>query len=342
VSLLPEFILQAVLVRGIRALRNDSRLIDQLFRNLDQKSLAGVRAFIKEQLIDLGLNYPRDQLKVPAIIILLRNSAESSAFLGDSMGVETPDLLSYDGDVEDEILGSTASVTSMSGQGLLTFGPYTAAGGTANTLRITRREWEIDKFRGRNLLLNIVAGTGLGQSRGISANSQDTIMVSTAWSTIPDATSVFEVRATADETVGEPSKAYDRRNPVFVERRGHFDTVSYQIQMIGANPEQAIYMTAMVKAIFVIMRTYLERQGIINLKMTVTDFVPRTEYQPDFAYMRAMTVEFVTPFDVFEELSTVQQIQTAIEAEPANSDDYTPVVIENTINVGPPATTVGP
>jgi hypothetical protein len=76
--------------------------------------------------------------------------------------------------------------------------------------------------------------------------------------------------------------------------------------------------------------------------MTVTDFVPRTEYQPDFAYMRAMTVEFVTPFDVFEELSTVQQIQTAIEAEPANSDDYTPVVIENTINVGPPATTVGP
>jgi hypothetical protein len=341
VSRIPEFILHAVLVRGIRTLRNDSRFIDQLFRNLDQKALAQIRKFVLEQIIDLCINYPRGTLKVPAIIILLKGESEAQAFLADSMGVSTPDQLSYDGDVEGEILGGTASISDMNGQGLLEFGPYTALSGTSNTLKIAAKEWAIDKFVGRGLRVNLVAGTGIGQSRGIVANSVNTLMVDIPWTVVPDDTTIFEIRAPASEIIGEPSKIYDRRGKTFIEQRGQYEAKNYQIQVIGGNPEQTIYLATIVKAIFTLMRTFLESQGIINLKMSATDFVPKTDYQPDFAYMRAITVEFLSPFEIFEELGGVaDQIRIAIEVDNENPDNI--VVSDQTITVGLPDTSVGP
>jgi len=336
-SILADFILQTSIVRGIRTLRSDSRFIDQLFRSVDQRSLSQIRTFLKEQPIDLCLNYPRAPLKVPAIVILLKSEVENQAYLGSSMGTGTPDEFSYDGDIADELIGGAASASTMTGEGKLVFGPFRAASGTANTLKITSKQWDTDQFRGRNLSVRIVSGLGVGQIRGISANGENVLLVASNWSTIPDNTSVFEIREDLPEVLGEPSKLYDRRNPNLVlERRGSMYAANYQIQVIGDNQEQTIYLTIILKAIFELSRTFLEGQGIINLKMSATDFLPRTEYQPDFAYMRALNLEFLSPFDIFEQLGPLAtSIQASFEAP-----DGSIITDSQEINVGLPTPSV--
>lgn len=314
-SLQPEFIIQSVIVKGITAFRRDTRFIDQLFRNLDQVSLEQVRSFVRDQGFDININYPRDTPKLPAIIILLKSENESNAYLGDSQGIGLPDEFSYDGDVANEILGGTASISNISGIGTIVFGPYRAAGGTANTLTITTREWNNSEFVGRNLTLRLVAGTGAGQIRDIVANGVTSIMISPNWSTIPDTTTIFEIRNPSSELLGEPAKLYDRRNQaLFVEKRGSLYNDNYQVHILGENPEQTVYLTTIIKAIFTVMRLYMENQGIINLKLSATDFINKPEYQPDFAYTRALNLEFLHSFDIFEDLGPLAtELSIAIE-----------------------------
>ncbi len=308
------------IARGIRTLRRDSRLLDQLFRNLDQRSAAEMRTFIKEQSIDSCLNYPREALKIPAIIILLKAEEENTAYLGDSKGTGlAPEPFEYDGAISEppiEVLGGTASVSTMSGLGKLVFAAYKAMSGTNNTLKIGSEQWPTSKFVGHTIRL--IAGTGAGQDREISANSDDTVMVTPNWVTVPDDTTIFDIRKSEpDEVVGEPSSLYDTHQSTVYERKGSLYGLSYQIQVIGPNPELTIYLAAILKAIFTLSRQFLEQQGIINMKLSATDFVPRTEYQPDFAYMRAIGVDFFHPFDIFEELGGLAQtLQIGIETNP--------------------------
>lgn len=317
-SLLPEFILQTTIVRGIQAFRKDHRFIDQLFRNLDQNSIQQMRTFLDTQAIDLAINYPRSTLKVPAIVILLKSETESQAYLGDSMGLSQPEEFSYDGGIDDQLLGGVASVTSLSGEGQAVFGPITALNGTNNTIKIDHSGFDIDQFVGHNYTLRIVGGKGQGQIRKITANSVDTVMITPNWLTIPDNTSIFEVRSDPDEVLGEPSKLYDKRNGSrFIERRGSLYNVNYQVQVIGSNSESTIFLYAILKAIFTLSRTFMEKHGIINLKMSGTDFLPRAEYAPDFAYMRALNMDFLIPFDVFEDIDPmVNAINLVLEAVP--------------------------
>lgn len=336
-SITPEYILQTTLVRGIYSLRSDRRYVDQLFRNLGQKDVQQIRNFIREA-IDICINYPREDLKVPAIVILLKSENESQAFLGNTLGLETPDDFAYDGEIEGELLGGVASVGPIGGQGKLVFGPYRADSGTANTLKTVSKNWSSGQFNVQNLQVSIVAGLGEGQIRTITANSQNTIMVSPNWQVIPDNTSVFEVREIGPEVIGEPSKLYDRRQNKFIERKGFINACNYQIQVIGSNPEQTIYLAIMVKAIFLLAADFLERQGLMNFKMSATDFVPRAEYQPTLSYMRAINVEFMSHFDIYQDLGTLAtQLQTYLECGEDPNED---VISDTTTDLGKPVVEV--
>lgn len=314
-SLLPEFIFRAVLVRGIRTIRQDAKLLDQLFRNVDKESASEMRRFFREQAVYLDINYPRETLKLPAIVILLRAESEAQAYLGDSMGYGSlPDEMSYDALDEEGVLGTAASVSTLSGEGPIVYGPFTALSGTANTLRIGENAWPIDQYRVGSHTVHIVGGKGIGQQRGIIANGRDVLMVKPTWSSIPDDTSVFIIRGAASEVIGEPRALYQRENEQQVERLGSLYGLNYQLQVIGPNPEFTIYLAAVVKSILTLARQFLESQGIINFKLSATDFVPRAEYQPEYSYMRALNIEFQYPFDVFAELEAVTSIRVAIES----------------------------
>lgn len=295
--------------------RTDRRFIDQLFRNLKQSDQEKIRQFIQKHGIDISFNYPRNELKVPAIVILLKNETENQAWLGDSMGLGQPEIFSYDGGIAEEVLAGTSSAEPLDRDTIVIYGPKIASGGTANTIEIDDSEWFPDQFVNKEIRL--VAGTGMGQVRDITANDNSSITVDIGWATIPGNDTIFEVRELGTEVVGEPSKLYDRRNETdFIERRGGYYNASYQIQIIGNSAETTIFLYIIVKAIFTLSRIFLEGQGILNMKIGGTDFLPRTEYQPDFAYMRALNLEFITSFDIFEDIDPlVNQINIVLEGQ---------------------------
>jgi hypothetical protein len=328
-SIVPEFILQSAITRGIKTMRADSRYVDQLFRTLSQGHLAQLRQFIKEQAIDLCINYPRDTLKVPAIVILLKAEDESQAFLGDEMGNvshnDLPDGFSYDG-AYPTVLGSggVASVSKLTGgPGPVIFGPTAVVSSTNNTVKVVGEDiWDVDQLIAANqvCIVRIVKGTGAGQIRNVIANTGNVLMVSPNWVTNPDNTSVLVVTGGDSDVNGEPSSLYDRQSNTVLDRVGGIYGAQYQIQVIGPSPELTIYLSMILKSIFTILRQYLEAQGIINLKMSATDFLPRAEYAPDFAYMRAVNLSFLYHFDVWQDITPQLATSFVLSVENAIDD----------------------
>lgn len=306
-SLVAEHILQGVITRGLVVMRQDSRFLDQLFRNLDRESQDQIRDFIRTRPIDVCLNYPRSDLKLPAIVILLRSETEAQPFLGDSMGAELPDDFTFDGALGTQIIGGRASsAAARSAEDKRTFGPYFATSGTANTIEIADPVFVTNEFAKAGMTVRIVGGTGVGQIRAIASNDRETITVTPGWLTVPDDTSVFEVRELGAEVVGgEPARLYDRRDAtLWLERRGALYRLAYQIQVIApASAALAVYLAIVVKAILTLARATLEKQGCLAMTIGMTDLTPRPEYVPDFAYMRSLNVEFLHPFDVYEEMA---------------------------------------
>lgn len=315
-ALVPEHILQGVIVRGINAMRKDARLVDQLFRNVDAEGQRQMRELFKTGVpFDLCLNYPREVLKLPGIVILLRSQDEGQAWLGDSMGAELPEAFTYEGGIEGEILGGVASASAIGGEAKLAYGPTYVLSGTLSTVTVGRplsQDW-----RGRDMTCRIVAGTGTGQIRKITSNTPTVISVQPNWRTPPDSTSVIEVRGGSAEYIGgNPHKMYDRWDTnLWVENRGVYDAMQYQIIIASPNPSMTIYLTMILRAILFLSRNLLEQQGIINLKVSSTDLVPRAEYLPDVSYTRSLNVSFMSPFNIFQEIGDVgRELQVALEA----------------------------
>lgn len=322
-ALVPEHILQGVIVRGINALRKDARLVDQLFRNVDAEGQRQMRELFRTGVpFDLCLNYPREVLKLPGIVILLRAQDEAQAFLADSMGAEMPEAFSYEGGIEGEILGGVASATTIGGDAPLLYGPAYIASATSTTVSFNRplsQDW-----RGRNATCRIVAGTGAGQIRTIASNTPTTITVTPAWRTTPDATSVIEVRGVPGEYIGgQPHHMYNKWDPnLWIENRGVYDAMQYQIIIASPNPSMTIYLSMILRAILFLSRDLLEKQGIINLKVASTDLVPRAEYLPDVSYTRALNVSFMSPFNVYQEIGDVgRELQIALESPELSPGD---------------------
>jgi len=301
-SLIPEVIFQTAIVRGIQKMKSDSRFIDQLFKNLSEGDREQMREFIRSKQIDLSMNFPRSPLSLPAIVILLRNENESTAFLGDSMGIQTAREFQYEGSIEDELLGGVASTSTTSGLGELVAGPQRVVSSTNNVLTVSSNSFYANQLVASDpYLVHIVDGVGKGQIRTIVGNGASNIMVSPNWTIIPDSTSVFEVRKPAVEVVGSAPALYNSRDPMTInERKGSLYTTKYQIQVMSYSQEGTIYLYSILKAIFTLSRLFMEQQGVINFKMSGTDFTNRPEYLPDQSYMRVMNIEFEHPFDIYE------------------------------------------
>lgn len=72
----------------------------------------------------------------------------------------------------------------------------TATAGGASTLTNTPKAWTVNQWT--NYEIRITAGTGIGQYRTIASNTSNVLTVSVAWTTIPDATSQYEIQSNSD------------------------------------------------------------------------------------------------------------------------------------------------
>jgi hypothetical protein len=85
---------------------------------------------------------------------------------------------------------------SWQGSGYVSFATGTATAGAASTITNSGKAWATNQWA--NYQIRITAGTGVGQIRTIASNTGTVITVGTAWTTQPDATSVYSIEGNDD------------------------------------------------------------------------------------------------------------------------------------------------
>lgn len=297
-------------------MREDPRILDTIFCNLHQDQLAAAKQFILETPIDFSINYPRKEPTLPLVALVLKGEGEAQAFLGDVMGDRTrlsvpePEL-SYD-----TLGGHGASTSGSSGLAVKVAGPI-GVQSQPSTHSIIFDEGEDITELVENLLdfptgclkLYVVEGAGAGGVYDIFQLEADGLKIIGSFDPALDNTSVVDIRKPDDPelAVGEPSRVYAYDGSYL--RKGVNYEVNYNLHVLAGKQEQVLYLYATIKALLLSQRVFLESQGVINLKVSGSDFAPRTEFLPDEVYQRMMTLQFVTPFEFLEELVTYKSIQ---------------------------------
>lgn len=108
----------------------------------------------------------------------------------------------------------------------------TATAGAATTLTNSNRSWTTNIHARR--LIHIVSGTGAGQYRFVSSNTATAITVNAAWTTNPDATSIYEISGVFADLA---SAATNTTNATITVGTGTPWTVNqwanYQVRIVG-------------------------------------------------------------------------------------------------------------
>jgi hypothetical protein len=325
-SVLPEIIIQRAIINGMQAIRRDPKIINMLFKNLPVPQQEAIKSYFLTKTIDLSVNYPRTEIKVPAIIMLLKMESESNEFLGDVMGTP-PNYDMPDQDMAIDTLGG-ASISDMGGTPRLVAGPlrvesqYPAnnllPGSPENTyIKFVTEDQEIinEIFSERTtwpcLNLHVVAGAGAGQIKKINSISSDQLDIVGRFEVNCTNTSVVEIRYAKDPpeaAYGQPVRAYELGNIGQLRVGANYEG-QYQLEILAGNQEEVIYLYTVLKAILFVQREFLEGQGIMALKVSGTDLAPRSELLPDEIFTRSMTLQFTYPFNLIVERDVAKQIQ---------------------------------
>jgi hypothetical protein len=354
VSLIPEYILQQVLVRGFRVFRENEDLIRALFRNLESRDLEDVVRFFQKSAIDICINYPDKDVVIPMIVILMGNETESDPSLGDYQhGAKDYRNLGQAPFPREELLGdqtilgagSVGNVGGPSGSGKILMDPVTALGGTATTITApSSTTLLIDPYEEPTVYARILEGTGVGQQRTVASITPSLsggpviVEIGTAWDTVPDNTSVFMLISPADPNgyTGEPAKLYVPSDNI--EGLGQVYEARYRLDMLAYPQELTMYLYSMAKAIFTVARGTFEKHGMLSLSMGGTDLGPMPEFYPQNAFRRSMNVTFKYAFDVITEISqaVANELQIHLSTRHPNvedPDDVERVVITTTLNL---------
>lgn len=319
-AVLPEVVLHRVFIAGFRSIRKDTRLLETIFRNLDQQSLAQVKNFILTNSIDFGINYPREKPKLPGIYMLLRGENEAQAFLGN-MGGAAPNY-----DVPDEeftyFLGGNGDPETLGGEQSLILGNL-----KVNYSANSKVYFQASSEEALNELIAsdkvpqpvavVVSGTGKGQSFPVLSISTNSIDIDGTYDPQLDTTSVINLRRLNPDpqTVGEPSKLY-RGGSTNIYRTSVNYSTQYQLMILAGSQEQVLYLYSIVKAILLSQTAFLEQEGILGLQISGSDFAPRSEYLPNDIFQRVMNLQFTYPFDFLEESGTAfSRIDVAIQCD---------------------------
>lgn len=317
-AVIPELIIQKALVGGLQAIKADPRLLDVLFQNMSQEMLQDMKDYIDSKSIDFSVNYPKkQQLNVPAIVLILRNEGEAETFLGDMMGI-SDDFGVPDQDLMiDTIPNHGGSVSDLGGLGTPLVQGLTVDTSEGSLVIIEDASLEefqevyLEIVQGACHELRVVSGTGTGQVHTIISASNNSLDTDTDFTVNLDSTSVIDIRRVGEvHTEGEPSRVYDSSKTY--ERIGvHYDT-QYQLQIIAGHQDEVIYLYSIVKALLLSQRPFLEGQGLMVFKLSGSDFAPRGEYLPSDVFMRVLNIQFTYPFSFLRELDVASTLEVCL------------------------------
>ncbi len=319
--MLPEYALQKAIVSGIHTLREDERALDLLFGRLGRSNVQAIKDFLRNTPIEFSINYPRTDLKAPALILLLKNESEQNAFLGDIMGSPNDNHFpDHEFSYEEDDLGVLPSAGGVAGPppaitGAIRVVPETTTSSRMYVTEATQPELEgVFSRKGvESVLLDVVRGTGSGHSYQVQRMSKEYVDIFGTFDVQLDSTSVVVLRDSTNSpaTDGEPHEAYSASDRGLL-RKGAQYQVQYQLLILGSRQEEVLYLYNLIKAVFFLSRVYLEGQGIHNLQVSGTDFAPKSEYLPDIVYSRAMQLSFISPFYVYADQDVVDSLSLCI------------------------------
>jgi hypothetical protein len=311
-SLVPEKIIQQVLIKGFQAFNDNNKLIDVLFHNLLQEERELIKEYVNELQIDISINYPNRHLGYPACVILLKSESETEAVLGELFqnykSVEQTEPRPY---MIDELLGDATeigpgTVGPVWGKGEVVLEPTTVVGAGDAYVDISTDETSfLDPFD-NTIYLEVLEGTGAGQRIEITSidprNSSLPVRIEVAsnFDTVLDTTSIVQISNVNDPvgSTGDAAKVYETTERI--ERLGSIYTTTYNLVLQAPDQDEVLWLYTMVKAMMVINREYMIKQGFMNLKMAGSDFMPRSEEQPSLVYQRAMVLDFQYSFDIYD------------------------------------------
>lgn len=318
-SIVPELLLQRAIINGFSAIRKDPKIINMLFKNLPLAQQEAVKDFILNKTIDFSVNFPKGDIKVPAIVMLLKSENESQEFLGDMMGTP-PNYDMPDQDMElDTLGGSGASISNAGGLPALVLGSLEVAE-MSTTHSITFADTSAEaiqevfsvKSNWSPMNLHVVEGAGKGKVYPISLITSSQLDIEGTFELDLDSSSVVDIRytETPEAAYGEPVRAYEE-NISQVRVGANYDS-QYQLDILAGNQEEVIYLYTVLKAILFAQRKFLEAQGIMSCKISGSDLAPRSELLPDEFFTRSMTVQFTYPFSFIMEQDVARQINIVL------------------------------
>lgn len=310
--IIPEYLFQYVFAKGIEAIRADTRIMDALFKNLPQTNKEEYKNFIVKTHIDFCINYPRSQLKVPAVVLLLKSEAESQTFLGDNMGT-APTQGVPDEDLAFSLLGGgVGSTSTMRGLPRDITGRVQVTDAAPSYLQFDEQAQITDLLterRDTSCTVVILTGTGRGQAREVLELSGNYLTTQTPFSIVPDQTSQFVLRASplSGNALGEPSRVFNDASRNIVRIGSNYD-VQYQLDIVASSQEEVLCLYAVVKAILYAQKRLMEEQGMMAVKLSASDLAPRADYLPNEVFQRSLNVSFTYPFKFLQEFETASTL----------------------------------
>ena len=95
------------------------------------------------------------------------------------------------------------------------------------------------------------------------------------------------------EVIGEPARIFNKSNPVYREQRGSGLRSSYLLQVMTDNQDFTVFLYSALKIIILSNIMVLERNGMLDISLTGNDFLPQPSQQPNFIFMRGLTISFL-------------------------------------------------
>lgn len=298
---MPNVVLRQILAEKIQEARQNPAVVAQIFRSLSRQEQDQIQRFVVESKFDIRAAYKNAPISLPGITIATRSTKEAMAFLGNELGEEYGGFHEYNG-LNDGV-GSTQDASAPPRHVLSPpdGGAWAVSSATASTVVVDSAEFGIGAWNHSAAEVVVIAGTGVGQVRGIADTGIHGIDVTPDWGIIPDATSRIQILAGVEEGfVGAPAPLFDLSQPTATHRLGVYESHVTSITVADTDESMALYLARLVRAWLLIGQIRLEREGLHNMRASESDLTVNTAMLPDNAFARSITLEYEAEFSVTE------------------------------------------
>jgi len=337
-SNIPESTLQMAIVQGLRAIRQDPKVLGSVFKNEKASELDQIRNFFLTKSIEFSVNYPRgEELKIPAIILTMQSDVESDPVLGDFLGNYAPQEM-----YADTLGGHGASISTISGLNTKIIGniqvnyteedPLTGVNTLYWNSIFTPEILKVfAKAPSQSYTIHVINGYGAGQKHKVTRIRSNSLDIAGSFSPQLDTSSYIDIRKTieSEHSDGQASRLYTEDAPLV--QKGSIYEARYALNVLGSNQSEVIFLYAAIKTILLSQRKYLEDQGLQGLTIQGAEFSPKGEYLPNVVYGRSVNLTFKYPFSYVEELPTYSAIDFEVTTNHTMFDPCTTTTFRITI-----------